>query len=129
MILLLRADTKTAYIALLDGIEFLVKDEWQAGRELSLQLNQKIEAYCEEFAINLSDFAGIIVYKGPGSYTGLRITVAVANALGYAHNLKVAATSGELWEEDGVKILDTISGFTPVAPFYGGEVYTTKPIK
>lgn len=38
---------------------------------------------------SLSDLDEIMVDKGPGSFTGLRVGVSVANALGFALNIPV----------------------------------------
>lgn len=53
----------------------------------------------KKYRIKLSDISGIKVNKGPGSYTGIRVGLAVANALGYALNIKV---NGKETETDGV---------------------------
>lgn len=39
--------------------------------------------------LHLADLNEIRVHTGPGSFTGLRVGVAVANALGYALNIPV----------------------------------------
>ncbi len=39
--------------------------------------------------IDFKDLSGVEVNTGPGSYTGLKVGVAVANALGYALNIPV----------------------------------------
>lgn len=38
---------------------------------------------------SLSDLGSVEVYKGPGSYTGLRVGFAVANSLGYLLGISV----------------------------------------
>lgn len=40
-------------------------------------------------SINFKGLTGIEVYTGPGSYTGLKVGVAVANSLGFALDLPV----------------------------------------
>ena len=40
-----------------------------------------IETLLGEHAIQLSDISEIRVYEGPGSYTGIRVGITVANAL------------------------------------------------
>lgn len=46
-----------------------------------------VEALLAENEATLSDITHIYVHKGPGSFTGIRVGVAIANTL--AHTLKV----------------------------------------
>ncbi|MDP2632619.1 MAG: tRNA (adenosine(37)-N6)-threonylcarbamoyltransferase complex dimerization subunit type 1 TsaB [Candidatus Curtissbacteria bacterium] len=45
-----------------------------------------------------SDLSAIEVNTGPGSFTGTRVGVAIANALGYALNLPVNGKKGKIAE-------------------------------
>lgn len=49
--------------------------------------------------INLKDISEIKVNRGPGSYTGIRVGLAVANAMGYALGIKV---NGKDMETEGI---------------------------
>ena len=46
--------------------------------------------------INFSDLTGVEVNVGPGSFTGTRVGVVVANALGYALNLPINGKKGKI---------------------------------
>ena len=46
----------------------------------------------------IQDITEIEVNRGPGSFTGLRVGVAIANALGYA--LKVPVNGKQVWKMD-----------------------------
>lgn len=46
--------------------------------------------------IKLSDLAAIEVNPGPGSFTGTRVGVAVANALGFALDIPVNGKKGKI---------------------------------
>lgn len=48
-----------------------------------------IEKLLKSQKIDLKDLEGIEVEKGPGSFTGLRVGVSVANALGFAFGIPV----------------------------------------
>lgn len=58
----------------------------QYGSQILLPLIEKILKTNE---IGFKDLAGIEVETGPGSFTGLRVGVSVANALGYALGIPV----------------------------------------
>lgn len=45
---------------------------------------------------NFRDITEIVVNPGPGSFTGTRVGVAVANALGYALNIHVNGKKGKI---------------------------------
>lgn len=47
--------------------------------------------------VNLSDLTGIEVNTGPGSFTGLRVGVAVANTLGWALGIPVNGKRRIVW--------------------------------
>jgi tRNA threonylcarbamoyladenosine biosynthesis protein TsaB len=129
MILAIKTDAPEAYIALFqDGQEKAAK-RWEAGRELSMQLLSTIESLCDECSTTISEIKGIIVFQGPGSYTGLRIGITTANAIGNSFNMQVIGAEGDSWLNDGLDKLKYPHDFTPVTPIYGGDVYTTKPRK
>jgi tRNA threonylcarbamoyladenosine biosynthesis protein TsaB len=48
-----------------------------------------IEKILNKHKLKLSDLTNIQVNTGPGSFTGLRVGVAIANTLGYALNISV----------------------------------------
>ena len=129
MYLCLRADSPEVYISIWDGKDELSSKVWEAGRELSLQILDEIKNNCDKVAISTEDISGIIVYEGPGSYTGLRISISVVNSIGYSYDIPVIGTSSEDWIKIGLNKISNIKSFKPVSPIYGGEVYTTKPKK
>ncbi len=48
-----------------------------------------IEELMKEHAIDPSDISGILVYAGPGSFTGLRVGATIANTLGFLLHIPV----------------------------------------
>lgn len=56
------------------------------GSQVILQL---IEQILDEAHITKTDLKHITIATGPGSYTGIRVGVAVANALGFALGIPV----------------------------------------
>ncbi len=75
----------------------------------------------------------MVVFKGPGSFTGLRIGISVANALAYGLQIPIASAKGDDWLEKGIKKLGAenppTSGVKMVVPEYGRPPHTTTPKK
>lgn len=63
-----------------------LSEENEFGSQALLPLISKL---LKEHKLSLKDLTGIKVEAGPGSYTGLRVGVAVANALGFALGVPV----------------------------------------
>lgn len=74
-----------------DGSIALLKDE--SAKAHSVSLMPMLEKLLEENNVELKDIDLIAVDIGPGSFTGVRIGVSVANALAFAGNKKVCAVS------------------------------------
>lgn len=129
MILFIRADSPNVYLGIgNDGQEIAVKT-WLAGRELSTQILTEISDICLQSSITQDQINGIVVYEGPGSYTGLRISISVSNTLAYSYQIPIIGSTSDDWIKLGILKLKGINNFTPVSPVYGGEVYTTRPKK
>jgi tRNA threonylcarbamoyladenosine biosynthesis protein TsaB len=129
MILALRTDKPQAELYLYDGPKELAEIKWPAHRELAETLNSKIEEILNKSSISYNDLDGIAVFQGPGSFTGLRIGLSVANALAYAKNIPIVATSGEDWINDAVKDLQAGKNDKVAIPKYGAAANITKPRK
>lgn len=125
MILTIRTDKPEAEIGLFsaDGQKLDYKT-WQAHRELS----STILVVTKELLVNqnadFKDITGIVFYKGPGSFTGLRIGASVANAL----QAKSVNEDGEDWIEKGIERLQKNES-QPALPFYDSDPHTTLPKK
>jgi tRNA threonylcarbamoyladenosine biosynthesis protein TsaB len=129
MILVLRTDKPEAELGLYDGQEQIAYQTWQAHRQLAETIHIKIRDLLKQHKHDLVDITGIVVYQGPGSFTGLRIGMSVANALAYSLDIPVAVGPGDEWIEKGISILLAAPSKRPVVPDYGAHVHTTKPRK
>lgn len=130
MILAVRTDKPEAELYLLEGTHELDREIWYAHRELSDTLLEKIEQLLERSNQTKQDIQGIIVFQGPGSFTGLRIGITVANALAYSLNIPVAGAKSENWLKQGIGNLQGHKNYSKIAlPHYGGEVHITQPRK
>jgi tRNA A37 threonylcarbamoyladenosine modification protein TsaB len=128
MILLLRTDTATTTIGVGDP-GAIVWHEWESGRELSGDLHAKLVERCAHQGILVGQLIGIVVYEGPGSFTGLRIGCAVVNALAYAMGIPIIGSTGDSWADDGLQRLARGEDDKLVMPVYGAEPNITRPVK
>lgn len=125
----LRTDNPQAELYLyVDGKE-VGKEIWQAHRELSSTLHSKLRGLLEAKGNQLHDINGVVVYQGPGSFTGLRIGISVANALGASLNVPVVAAQGDNWRTDGLSQIAVDQKFIPVEPYYGSDPHITQQKK
>jgi tRNA threonylcarbamoyladenosine biosynthesis protein TsaB len=129
VILTIRTDKPESEIGLFDGQEKIAYKTWQAHRQLAETVHSKIKELLADQHKNLEDITGIVVYKGPGSFTGLRIGMSVANALAYSLDAPITAGAGNEWLADGITSLAQNPSKVPVTPEYGAAVRTTRPRK
>lgn len=73
----------------------IVLAEFNSGMKInhSITMMSQIEALLKYTDLAMNDIEGIVVAKGPGSYTGLRIGVTAAKTLAYTLNLPLYAVS------------------------------------
>lgn len=130
MILTLRTDKPDAEIGLFDGEGKLAYLVWPAHRQLAETVHVKIDEVLKSQDKNLNDISGIVVFKGPGSFTGLRIGLSVANALADSLKVPIIGLEGEeLWLEKGLKALNSGQDDGIIMPEYGAPVHITAPNK
>ncbi len=100
---------------------------WTAGRQLSATLLSKIHELLDRNDLTWQNLSGIVVYEGPGSFTGLRIGITVANTAAFVLNKPIVGATGEDWLEWGTGKLQSNIFTGIVMPFYGAEANITKP--
>lgn len=133
MILALRSETPEATILLFDGSADPESSTptasltWTAGRKLSNNLLPKIKESLHEAKASWSDITGVIVFEGPGSFTGLRISITVANTIAYSLDCPVVASGTEDWIAQGMRLLATSKPGQIALPKYGAEANITRP--
>jgi len=130
MILTIRTDKPEAEIGLFDAQGTKIAYEaWLAHRELADTLLSKIKALLESQQKTFTDVTGIVAFQGPGSFTGLRIGITVANTFAYSQDIPIVGAMGEQWIQDGIKTLTTTENKQIVLPEYGAEANISKPRK
>lgn len=127
--LTIRTDRPEAEIYLYDGDALLAKDKWQAHRELSSTLHSRLKKLLKSIGKDWHDIEGIVAYQGPGSFTGLRIGLSVANALAASLNIPIIGSKGADWQAAGLARIIKGENDELVEPYYGSPAFTTGPIK
>jgi tRNA threonylcarbamoyladenosine biosynthesis protein TsaB len=125
----LRTDKPLAELYLYDGEKKLATVKWQAHLKLAETLNINIEKILNKSSITYVDLEAIAVFKGPGSFTGLRIGLSVANALAYALDIPIVAKGGDNWLPAAVQSLQNGQNDQFAIPKYGAPARTTQPRK
>lgn len=126
-ILTMRTDNPEAEIGLYNDGEQLAYETWQAHRELAETINKKIIDVLMRADIRLHQLQGIVAFKGPGSFTGLRIGLTVGNALAYSLKIPVVSAMGDEWIHQGVERLLENQDETIAMPEYGAAPHITAP--
>lgn len=129
MILGLRTDKPEAELYLINGEAIQDTYTWVAHRQLSDTLINKIEAFIKKNKLDRSELTGIVAYAGPGSFTGLRIGLSVANSLAYALQIPIASGTHEEWLDQALAQLKQANAPQVIVPEYGAEVNITQPRK
>ncbi len=131
IILTIRTDKPEAEIGLYDGHKQIAYDIWQAHRQLAETIHSRIVKLLESQNIDLYKLQGLIVYKGPGSFTGLRIGFSVANSLAYSLKIPIVSTNADQkeWQTTGIDQLKSGDSEKNATPDYGAPATTTKQRK
>jgi tRNA threonylcarbamoyladenosine biosynthesis protein TsaB len=107
LILAVETSSRIGSVALALGPELLSHVAFSAPLHHSLEILPSIERLLERFGRRPQDIRQIHIATGPGSFTGLRIAVAMAKAMCLAGNVRIVT----------IDTLDTIAAnVTDVAP-------------
>lgn len=85
MILAIDTATRWLGLALHDGTAVLAESGWRCLNNHTIELTPAINEMMQRANLNSDDLDGIAVALGPGSYSGLRVGLAVAKGLAYAN--------------------------------------------
>ena len=129
LILSVRTDKPESEIGLYDGPVQLAYDVWEAHRQLGTTIHHKIRDLLGSRGKTLHDIQGIVCFQGPGSFTGLRIGLTVANTLAYALEVPIVTCQDPSWLESGIARLLAGQDDRIALPEYGSDAYVTPPKK
>lgn len=128
MIVLWNSAAMTVYCALVEGDE-TYEYSWEANRSLAHDMLAYLRDRLDEHGRTFDDITGIGVFRGPGSYTGLRIGLTVLNTIASTRQIPIVGVTGDAWTDQALKRLDAGRDDKIVLPEYGGEARVTQPRK
>lgn len=128
MILLIDTSTPVCRLTAVDGGNRR-EYEWQAGRELAKNLLSWLEARLAEQGRSLRDITGLGAFRGPGSFTGLRIGLTVWNTLADGLHVPIVGGEGENWQDAVLESLNSGQNDQVVLPYYDRDANITTPRK
>ena len=135
MILCIRTDSGVTELYICSGTMVEAQDVWESGRTLAGSLLAHINKLVSEASSKLGiqadiqNLDGIVCYLGPGSFTGLRIGVTVANTLAYSLGVPVIGVTGDDWLREGQSGILFGRDDKVLLPQYGAEANITAPRK
>lgn len=128
MIILLDTSTPICKISFVDDRD-RQDIEWEAGRSLARNLLGFLHEKLVERGQTWTDITGIGAFKGPGSFTGLRIGLTVMNTLAHELKIPIVGETGENWSLSALGRLKNGADDRLVMPEYGAEAHITTPKK
>ena len=131
MILALRTDKPQAELYIYKGSTKLGSVTWQAHRELSSTILLKIDDLLSSSNLSLTEVKSLVVYRGPGSFTGLRIGISVFNTISFIMKIPLIGVTGEGWLEVGLQEVSARAYYNNeiITPEYGADAHITQPRK
>jgi len=105
MILAINTANEKISIALYEKGKIEKELPWESYRTQSKELLPEIDKLMRENKIKLADIDAIAVNHGPGSYTGLRVGISIANTLGWSLDKPVVGVNSKNNAEDKMSAL------------------------
>lgn len=109
-------------IAVLENQKIIGELTTNLKRNHSERLMPAIDALMKEVNIDTQEIDRVVVAKGPGSYTGLRIGVTTAKTLAWTLNKELVGISS--LEVMAANVLSTTAYIVPVMDARRGNIYT-----
>lgn len=128
MIVLLDTSTALCKLSFVDD-DWRYNTEWQADRGLAKGLLQYLHTELAKQSKSWGDITGLAVFRGPGSFTGLRIGITVANTIADSETIPIVGGEGDNWQDTALERLRRGENDKLVLPLYGSEAHITKPRK
>lgn len=129
MILAINTSTPTCEMLLFNDGKKIAEKTWEAGRQLAIKLPGALEDFLKENKFYWNDLTGVVVFQGPGSFTGLRIGITTVNTLAYVQNIPITSAKGDDWLKTGLSDIKSGKNEKIILPFYGSPAHITQPRK
>lgn len=129
LILVIRTDKPESEIGLYEDLNPLAYIKWQAHYQLAETIHKQVSTLLDRTSKTWHELNGLVVYKGPGSFTGLRIGIAFANTLSYSLAIPIIGSKTNNWIKVGIKSLLDNKNEESITPEYGAEAHITLPKK
>jgi tRNA threonylcarbamoyladenosine biosynthesis protein TsaB len=104
MLLAIDTSTRSVGVALYDGVQVLSEMVWFSNNYHTVELAPVVSQVLDRAGQDASDLDGIAVAIGPGSFTGLRVGLAVAKGMCLATHVPLV----------GIPSLDILAAAQPV---------------
>jgi tRNA threonylcarbamoyladenosine biosynthesis protein TsaB len=91
MLLAVDSATDTIGLAVTDGDRILAEQTWHAPRHATVELASEAGRLMRRIGLAESQLTGLAVTIGPGSYSGLRVGLAVVKGLAFGLGLRIVA--------------------------------------
>ncbi len=104
ILLALDTSTRTVGLALYDGVQVLSEFTWNSQDHHTVELAPAVADMLEKTSLTASSLGALAVAIGPGSFTGLRIGLALAKGMAIAKRLPLI----------GIPTLDSLALAQPV---------------
>ena len=89
MLLGIDTSTQSVGIAIYNGHQILCEESWVSRRYHTVELAEAVAANLKRAGLKPKDLDVLAVATGPGSFTGLRIGMALVKGIAYTHQLPV----------------------------------------
>jgi len=106
VLLAIDTSTRNIGIAVYDGIQVLCENTWTSRDYHTVELAPAIAQTLFRAGIGIQDLKLLAVASGPGTFTGLRIGMAVAKGIALARHIPII----------GIPTLDIVAESQPVSP-------------
>lgn len=128
MIIMINTSTPVCELYFVDG-DWEYEQRWDSGRGLAKGLLSFIYDQLKQNNRDWNDISGVVVFKGPGSFTGLRIGITVMNTIANAQSVPIVGTTGDNWRADGLEKILGGKDEKMVLPEYGRQANITVSTK
>jgi tRNA threonylcarbamoyladenosine biosynthesis protein TsaB len=104
MLLALDTSTRTVGLALYDGVQVLSEWVWTTRDHHTVELAPAVSEILIKAGVEIAELKALAVAKGPGSFTGLRIGLALAKGIALVRHIPII----------GIPTLDILAAAQPV---------------